>query len=83
MQTFRLKQKDHFVLFTTKTPDLIRTMRPTRGTGKYDWNINGRRCDMKNPFAGTFNISMNERVQVKMVNDTTMWHTTRTTQNAE
>ncbi|WP_104126733.1 multicopper oxidase domain-containing protein [Cryobacterium sp. Y57] len=31
---------------------------------------------MKKPFADAFDIILDERVQVKMVNDTTMWHPT-------
>ena len=41
---------------------------------KYDWGINGRRFDMNDPYAGTFDIKHGDRVQVKFVNDTTMWH---------
>ena len=40
--------------------------------GKYDWNINGRRFSMKKPFAGAFDISLDERVQIEMVIDTSM-----------
>jgi FtsP/CotA-like multicopper oxidase with cupredoxin domain len=64
---------DDSVLLTAKTPDRIHTMRLTGSMGKYDWSINGRRFNMEKPFAGAFEIKMNERVQVKMVNDTTMW----------
>jgi FtsP/CotA-like multicopper oxidase with cupredoxin domain len=69
----RLKA-DESVLFTRKTPDRIHEMRLTGGMEKYDWGINGRRFDMKNPFAGSFDIAVNERVQVKVVNETKMWH---------
>ena len=65
---------DDSVLLTSKKPDRIHTMRLTGSMGKYDWSINGSRFDMKKPYAGAFDISLDERVQVKMVNDTTMWH---------
>lgn len=65
---------DDSVLFASKPPDRIHTMRLTGSMGKYDWSVNGRRFDMKDPFADAFDISLNERVQVKIVNETTMWH---------
>ncbi|TFD05596.1 MULTISPECIES: multicopper oxidase family protein [unclassified Cryobacterium] len=65
---------DESVLLTATKPDRIHTMRLTGSMGKYDWSINGRRFDMKKPFAGAFDIGLDERVQVKMVNDTSMWH---------
>jgi len=65
---------DDSVLFSAKTPDRLHTVRLTGSMAKYDWSINGRRFDMKQPFAGAFDISLDERVQVKLVNDTTMWH---------
>jgi len=69
----RLKAAES-VLLTAQKPDRLHTMRLTGSMAKYDWSINGRRFDMKKPFEGAFNISLDERVQVKIVNDTAMWH---------
>ncbi|MDJ0336723.1 multicopper oxidase family protein [Cryobacterium sp. PH31-O1] len=69
----RLKA-DESVLLTAKTPDRVHTMRLTGSMGKYNWSINERRFDMKKPFAGAFDIKVGERVKIKMVNDTAMWH---------
>ncbi|TFC25194.1 multicopper oxidase family protein [Cryobacterium sp. TMT1-3] len=65
---------DESVLLRDKAPDRLHTVRLTGSMGKYDWSINGRRFDMTKPFAGAFDISLDERVQVKMINDTSMWH---------
>ncbi|TFD81584.1 multicopper oxidase family protein [Cryobacterium fucosi] len=69
----RLKADDS-VLFEKKAPDRTHTMRLTGSMEKYDWGINGRSFDMDKPFEGAFDISLKDRVQVKFVNDTTMWH---------
>lgn len=69
----RLKA-DESVLLARKSPDRIHEMRLTGGMEKYDWGINGRRFDMNNPFAGAFDVAVNERIQVSVVNDTKMWH---------
>jgi FtsP/CotA-like multicopper oxidase with cupredoxin domain len=41
---------------------------------KYDWAINGRRFDGKNPLASLDTVRKGERVQLSFVNKTTMWH---------
>lgn len=69
----RLKA-DASVLFAPKPPDRVHEMRLTGSMEKYDWGINGRRFDMANPLDGAFDLRLNERVQVKIVNDTDMWH---------
>lgn len=69
----RLKAAESVLLTATK-PDRLHTMRLTGSMAKYDWSINRRRFNMKKPFAGAFNIRLDERVQVKIVNDTAMWH---------
>ena len=58
----------------TRRPDARHTMRLTGGMHSYDWGINGRTFDMEDPFAGAFDIRLNDRVRVKVVNDTMMWH---------
>ncbi|AOY70815.1 Multicopper oxidase with three cupredoxin domains (includes cell division protein FtsP and spore coat protein CotA) [Arthrobacter subterraneus] len=69
----RLKA-DESVLFAPKPPDRVHEMRLTGSMEKYDWGINGRRFDMANPLDGAFDLRLDERVQVKIVNDTDMWH---------
>ncbi|MES2094843.1 MAG: multicopper oxidase family protein [Actinomycetota bacterium] len=41
---------------------------------KYDWAINGRRFDGKNPLASLDTVRAGERVQLSFINKTTMWH---------
>ena len=65
---------DESVLFEPREPDRVHEMRLTGSMEKYDWGINGRRFNMDKPFEGAFDIRLNERVQVKVVNDTEMWH---------
>ncbi|WP_307857672.1 multicopper oxidase family protein [Paenarthrobacter sp. DKR-5] len=65
---------DPSVLLAAKAPDTVHELHLTGGMAKYDWGLNGRRFDMNNPLAGTFDIRQGNRVQVKFINDTTMWH---------
>ncbi|ODU86969.1 MAG: hypothetical protein ABT00_08420 [Bordetella sp. SCN 68-11] len=46
----------------------------TGGMEAYDWGINGRRFDMNDPLRDAHAISMGERVQLRIRNDTEMWH---------
>ncbi|MCQ9164161.1 multicopper oxidase family protein [Arthrobacter sp. STN4] len=65
---------DPSVNLPTKTPDRTHEVRLTGGMAKYDWGINGHRFDMAKPFENVFDIKAGERVEVKFVNDTEMWH---------
>jgi FtsP/CotA-like multicopper oxidase with cupredoxin domain len=69
----RLKADDS-VLFDKKAPDRTHTLRLTGSMKKYEWGINGKSFDVNKPFANAFDISLKDRVQVKFVNDTAMWH---------
>ncbi|WP_026821263.1 multicopper oxidase family protein [Arthrobacter castelli] len=69
----RLKA-DESVLLGSKAPDRVHEMRLTGSMEKYDWGINGQRFDMSNPFQGAFDLRLDERVQVRVINDTHMWH---------
>ncbi|MDJ0323951.1 multicopper oxidase family protein [Cryobacterium sp. PH31-AA6] len=69
----RLKADDS-VLLDKKSPDRTHTMRLTGSMEKYEWGINGRSFDPDKPFEGAFDISLKDRVRVKFVNETTMWH---------
>jgi len=65
---------DPAVTLPAKTPDRTHELKLTGSMEKYDWGINGRRFDMTKPLEQTFDVKTGERVEVKFVNDTTMWH---------
>ncbi|MBX0301890.1 multicopper oxidase family protein [Cryobacterium sp. 1639] len=65
---------DESVRLPSRTPDRRHEMRLTGGMHSYDWSINGRTFNMDDPYAGAFDVSLNERVQITMINDTMMWH---------
>ncbi|MGG5173259.1 multicopper oxidase family protein [Pseudarthrobacter sp. J1738] len=65
---------DPAVNLKDKTPDRTHEVHLTGGMAKYDWGINGHRFDMTKPFENTFDIKAGERVEVKFINDTDMWH---------
>lgn len=62
------------VVLPAKSPDRTHELRLTGSMEKYDWGINGHRFDMNNPFQNAFDIKAGERVHVKFINDTAMWH---------
>jgi FtsP/CotA-like multicopper oxidase with cupredoxin domain len=65
---------DPAVTLASKTPDRTHELHLTGGMMKYDWGINGHRFDMTKPFEDAFEIKAGERVAVKFINDTDMWH---------
>ncbi|MFX1821293.1 multicopper oxidase family protein [Pseudarthrobacter sp. CC4] len=65
---------DPTVALGDKASDRIHEVRLTGGMMNYDWGINGKRFDMDNPFSNAFEIRTGERVEVKFINDTDMWH---------
>jgi len=65
---------DESVRLPTRTPARRHEMQLTGGMHSYDWSINGRTFSMDDPYAGAFDIGLNERVQITMTNDTMMWH---------
>lgn len=65
---------DPTVTLAVKTPDRTHELKLTGGMEKYDWGINGNRFDMNKPFKTAFDIRAGERVEVKFINDTEMWH---------
>ncbi|TDW28867.1 multicopper oxidase family protein [Cryobacterium psychrophilum] len=69
----RLKA-DESVILNAQSPDRIHTMRLTGSMDNYSWGINGNMFNPDRPFADAFDIAVNERVQVKIINDTSMWH---------
>jgi FtsP/CotA-like multicopper oxidase with cupredoxin domain len=69
----RLKA-DTSVLLPKAAADRTHHLNLTGSMAKYSWGINGRSFDMKNPFAGAFEVRTGERVRVVVTNSTTMWH---------
>lgn len=65
---------DPTVTLADRTPDRKHELKLTGGMDKYDWGINGNRFDMTKPFENAFDIKAGERVEVKFINDTEMWH---------
>ncbi|GAA4659958.1 multicopper oxidase family protein [Arthrobacter cryoconiti] len=65
---------DPSVNLPAKTPDRTHEVRLTGGMMSYDWGINNQRFDMAKPLANAFDIKAGERVEVKFVNETMMWH---------
>ncbi|UKA68414.1 multicopper oxidase family protein [Arthrobacter sp. FW306-05-C] len=65
---------DPKVTLADKAPDRTHDVHLTGSMMNYDWGINGKRFDMNNPYATTFDIKAGERVEVKFINDTDMWH---------
>ncbi|MEH0110030.1 MULTISPECIES: multicopper oxidase family protein [unclassified Tersicoccus] len=57
-----------------KKPDVVHRVRLTGSMMAYDWGINGRQFDEKNPFNGAFEVEPGQRVQIDFVNETPMWH---------
>ena len=62
------------VLLPKRAVDRELTIRLTGGMAKYDWGINDKRFDMSDPLRDAFAVSEGERVRVKFVNETEMWH---------
>lgn len=65
---------DPSVKLDGKSSDRTHELHLTGGMGKYDWGINDRRFDLSQPFDGAFDIKQGERVEVKFINETEMWH---------
>ncbi|MCC9066758.1 multicopper oxidase family protein [Arthrobacter cryoconiti] len=65
---------DPSVTLPAKNPYRVHEVRLSGGMMKYDWGINGHRFDMTKPFANAFDLKDGERVEVKFINETMMWH---------
>lgn len=65
---------DPSVTLPGKKPDRVHELRLTGGMMQYDWGINGHRFDIAKPFENAFGLKAGERVKVKFINDTMMWH---------
>ncbi len=65
---------DPSVALPSKVPDRVHELHLTGGMDKYNWGINGHRFDMTKPFDNAFEVKTGQRVEVKFINDTAMWH---------
>ncbi|PYI69819.1 copper oxidase [Arthrobacter livingstonensis] len=65
---------DPAVNLATKTVDRTHEVHLTGGMAQYDWGINAQQFDMAKPFENALDIKAGERVEVKFINDTQMWH---------
>lgn len=62
------------VSLSRRNPDHEFTIRLTGSMAKYDWAINGKAFDLKNPLADARVIERGERIRLNFVNTTMMWH---------
>ncbi|WP_329234376.1 multicopper oxidase family protein [Streptomyces canus] len=73
MTASQLRADDDVLLKSAKT-DATHQIKLTGGMDKYNWAINGRPFDMKDPEANPIVIEEGQRVRLDFVNDTDMWH---------
>ncbi|QDZ15920.1 multicopper oxidase family protein [Humibacter ginsenosidimutans] len=62
------------VRLRSKPVDRTLTMKLSGDMSSYDWAINNRRFDIKKPLQDALRVRKGERVRLKLVNDTKMWH---------
>jgi FtsP/CotA-like multicopper oxidase with cupredoxin domain len=73
MTASQLRADDDVRLKSAKT-DVTHQIKLTGGMGKYNWAINGKPFDMKDPEANPILVQEGQRVRLDFVNTTTMWH---------
>ncbi|MFE9600078.1 multicopper oxidase family protein [Streptomyces hokutonensis] len=73
MTASQLRAADDVRLKSAKT-DVTHQIKLTGGMGKYNWAINGKPFDMKDPEANPILVQEGQRVRLDFVNTTTMWH---------
>ncbi|MFJ8781929.1 multicopper oxidase family protein [Streptomyces sp. NPDC102476] len=73
MTASQLRAADDVLLKSAKT-DATHQIKLTSGMDKYNWAINGRPFDMKDPEANPIVIEEGQRVRLDFINDTDMWH---------
>lgn len=73
MTAARLRAADA-VRLVPKRPDRVHRVELTGGMMSYDWAVNGKRFDMRNPTAHPITVEEGQRVRLDFVNSTTMWH---------
>ncbi|ADI03428.1 putative multicopper oxidase [Streptomyces bingchenggensis BCW-1] len=62
------------VRLPSKKVDRVHRIELTGGMAKYNWAINGRAYDMRNPTAAPITVEEGQRVRLDFVNSTQMWH---------
>lgn len=62
------------VRLRSRPADRTLTMKLSGDMASYDWAINGRRFDSKTPLRDALLIRKGERVRLRFVNETKMWH---------
>ncbi|GAA1940095.1 multicopper oxidase family protein [Kitasatospora viridis] len=65
---------DESVRLPARKVDRTHRIELTGGMAKYDWALNGKPFDLNNPTANPFTVTVGERVRLRFVNRTTMWH---------
>ncbi|MEU4985837.1 multicopper oxidase family protein [Streptomyces sp. NPDC021969] len=73
MTAAQMKAADD-VRLDAKKADRVHRVELSGGMDKYDWGINGKRFDMKNPASSPLRVRQGERVRLDFVNSTDMWH---------
>ncbi|MET7983787.1 multicopper oxidase family protein [Streptomyces sp. NPDC005281] len=73
MTASRLRAADEVRLESART-DVTHEIRLTGDMTRYDWAVNGRAFDMRNPEAHPIVIEEGQRVRLDFVNATGMWH---------
>jgi FtsP/CotA-like multicopper oxidase with cupredoxin domain len=73
MTASQLRADDDVRLKSAKV-DVTHQIKLTGGMGKYNWAINGKPFDMKDPEANPILVQEGQRVRLDFVNTTTMWH---------
>ncbi|GGL35849.1 multicopper oxidase MmcO [Streptomyces anthocyanicus] len=73
MSASQLRAADDVRLKSAKT-DVTHQIKLTGSMDKYNWAINGRPFDMKDPGSNPILIQEGQRVRLDFVNDTDMWH---------
>ncbi|MGY0055642.1 multicopper oxidase family protein [Streptomyces sp. LZ34] len=62
------------VWLPSKKADRVHRIELTGGMAKYNWAINGKAYDMRNPTADPITVEEGQRVRLDFVNSTQMWH---------
>lgn len=62
------------VSLAPRAPDRELQFALTGGMAEYDWGINGKRFDMAEPLRDAYAVREGERVRLRIVNETEMWH---------
>ncbi|MFI0731479.1 multicopper oxidase family protein [Streptomyces sp. NPDC021225] len=73
MTASRLRAADG-VRLPSKKVDRVHRIELTGGMAKYNWAINGKAYDMRNPTADPITVEEGQRVRLDFVNSTQMWH---------